>query len=306
MYSKDTQDTQIDRQFHNPERATLRDHIESAYGIDGAFKRTFNSWLAEQYGLNLAALDDLGFGEGDDIPALEQVEEAAQPSTTAWLADRFVSGYRDRLVLAPSAQAVGIIGDKYAPGFVPRFDEKQGFLRKTRTSKHWASLGDKNPIHDNGNPVSFTAAILLDNTDHRPKLADQPTDNTGRLDHGTIYAHSSRLAEKIATFETEEAEQAKAGRYLASVTVPQLIVVTAQERQLGPATPSGIVGTTALVHYPTFRQDGREKDSIACQPTFYMQGNKKPRVFLGERWTAVASEPLRRVVRLQLGSATEN
>jgi hypothetical protein len=204
-------------------------------------------WLADQYELMLMALGSLGFGEKDGIPAYEQVCDAVSPDTAVWLNERQEAGDQDRLVIAPSLQAVGLVGSKQEPGLVRRYNRGQSdpFYRIWVWGQLWRQFGDKAAVHDNGVNELFSVAVLLgDKTD--PQKPAQPANDLN--EPGLVYTRLSSDGQKI-TLDAEIEQQARAGRQLMAATIGQLIVVSTADRETGlPALSRR--GMTYLAHYP--------------------------------------------------------
>ncbi len=250
-------------------------------------------WLADQYTLSLATLDDLGFSESDGIPAFEQIRDAINPALALCLDTREADGCQDELVIAPSIQTVGVMGTRRKPGLIPRFDRKQSRHAKTTVSEDlWGQFGDKAPVHDNGGGGAFSAAILLGDV----------VDPLNRIQSANCYGEPGLVFTAMevegpdgqrTALGHEHVRESRQGREVYGATLGQLVLHSAQRRLAGD--PSlGRTLFTLLVHYPN-RPVG-ERDRV---PNLAMAGG---RLLLGKSYVDYASPDagVQRVLRLAL------
>ncbi len=235
--------------------------------------------LAHQYDLSIAVLGDLGFSQREietGVPPLEAVQDAFSDSGREWVNGQTAEGYAARLTIAPSVQVIGLEGERYEPGLIPRFDIKQAPVKKGSTiiRKGWRTIGDKYPVHDNGLNEPFSAAILL-----------MPT---GELAHSA----AGTTTDKMEALQKQHIEQAQLGRHVVSAPISHLVSYEAQVRHAGERGFHH-EHASCLVHYPPIYSDKSD-----TRPTLSRGGRHKQRLELGSRMLFVADEAVLRTLHL--------
>jgi hypothetical protein len=257
------------------------------------------STLAVQYDLNKAVLGRLGFDQQEieeQVPSLEAIDSALRPNELGWINQQTAAGYAAKLVIAPSVQSIGLVGMRYAPGLLPRFDIEQPKRADTRVSKAWLSIGDMNPIHDNGFSGRFSAAILLEPigdmliSDAEGMAAD------GALSNDQLLRSTASVDAKTQALRKNQSEQAGAGRRVVSATISQLVVREAMARYTGQRSFQHKY-STGLPHYPVMK--GGSRGSI---PTLSRGGRHNKRLVLSSRMLFVADEAIIRAMDIQPNS----
>ncbi|HET7059793.1 MAG TPA: hypothetical protein VFH99_00525 [Candidatus Saccharimonadales bacterium] len=251
--------------------------------------------LSDQYAVNLAVLDGFGFSQREieeEVPSFELIRDALRPEDREWIGQQTAQGYAARLTIAPSLQAIGLEGERHAPGLIPRFDINQASVKKggTRVSKTWRTYGDKHPVHDNGLNEKFSAAILLKPSARR-ELPHEMKDASPE----TILRSTAEIKEKKEALDRQHFEQARLGRHVLSAPAGHIISDEAQSRYAGER---GFHHDQAscLAHYPI-----TTKYQARFLPTISRDGRHKQRLDLNERTLLVATEAVLRVLHLPLG-----
>lgn len=202
---------------------------------------------------------DLGFGsrELDEAPAFDDVLGEFGMAALIRLDRRRELGLQDSLVIYPSMRKVGLMGTKNKPGYVPRFDRKQGETAQTGVLEAvWGQFTDKDRRHEPGAQGKWLMAVLLDG---RTGAGRQPAEQFG--DHGSvgILYQGMKAEEQRRMLRTDQADN-DFGDHLAirSGTLAQIIIRNAQLRLTGQSLLDREQSFTRLVHYPDqpFRQRG--------------------------------------------------
>lgn len=207
-------------------------------------------WLDEQYDLAITALGDLDFDEqwvASNVPALEQVKDAIDDETAAWLnQQRTKAEMHRRLVIAPSTQSIGLLGESGSEGLIPRFDMKQNHKGRTIIEwDAWKRFGDRDPLHDNGSKEPVTVDIVLGDT-RDPLHPEEPANDYNEF--GLVFVNMS-LGDQRAALASESAIHAEFGRDLQPVTLGSYVLANAQRRIEGRPL-FDLATKTRLVHYP--------------------------------------------------------
>jgi hypothetical protein len=250
--------------------------------------------LSSQYGQTTSALGDMGFNEHDGIPSYELVRDAIRPYA-GWLSIRLEAGHHDELVIAPSLQVVGLVGDHDKPGLIPRFDEKQS-LPTIVNGPIQGFFKDKSPVHDNGTKDVFPVAILLGDIS-APDNPSQPANVRG--EPGLVYTDMN-VADQRRALHAEQDMHAQAGRLFAGVTVGQIIMVNAARRAAGQRRLD-VYTQTRLVHYPN-RKNEQNFSSVPSTDITLSRDSTNSRQWVKSSKVKNASPELgvRRVLRLPL------
>ncbi len=208
--------------------------------------------LADQYELSVAALGELGFGEADGIPPLEQITAGLGATNAEWLNERKDSGDQDELVITPKIASIGLIGTSRKPGLIPRFDRKQPKTDETYVfNAIWDKIIDKDPAHDNGGTEKFGAAVLLGDVSD-PSNCAKPANSYDEA--GLVYVNM-RVPEQRDALKREAANQLCKGRELKGATIAQIVLVNAQRRLQGKQFLD-TRNFNRLTHYPDINLDG--------------------------------------------------
>lgn len=249
--------------------------------------------LADQYDHNVAVLgDDLGFSQREietGVPPFEVVRDTLSEPDKQWINEQLSLGYTARLTIAPSLQAIGLMGERNAPGLIPRFDLKQEKVKKgsTLVSKAWLAYGDKYPVHDNGLNEEFSVAILL-----KPTVRTELSGEAKDLPPEQVLRNIGSVRQKMEALQKEHIAQAKLGRWVVSAPLGHLVSDEAQSRHAGERGFHHY-NASCLVHYPMAAN--RRYDSL---PTLSRGGRDKQRLQLNERMLFVASEAVLRVLHV--------
>ena len=199
-------------------------------------------WLETRYDLNLAALEDLGFGErelGVEVPAFEEIRDSLCSENLDWLYERRMAGHRDELVISPSIQRIGLrLGET---ALLPRFD--YGSLRASRVSPAWNRFPNGDPTHDNGSEPWPVAILLGDVAD--PRDPAQPVNEYE--EKGLVYTKMV-ATEQQKVVEDERSQHIASGRQLSHASIAEIVIVNAQRRQAGIPMLDGRT-YTRLVRY---------------------------------------------------------
>lgn len=125
--------------------------------------------LGRQYLANEEALRDLGFArELETAPHMDQVATILGSKALMRLAQRRQRGLDDHLLMYPNPHHVGFTGTDEAPGYVPRYNRKEGAQTRVHVSPDsWTGVfnfSDRDSRHD---PITtelthWVVAIALD------------------------------------------------------------------------------------------------------------------------------------------------
>jgi hypothetical protein len=212
----------------------LADERGLAFGVLGSQAlQAAQSWLAGQYELNLEALRDMGF-HGDERlgepPEFDDVLDAFTIPTLLKFDGRRQKGFRDNLVVAPSMQAVGLMGNGDGPGYIPRFDRKQGSGFKTTVLESvWDQIPDRAEAHDPHVPEGWSIAIVLDSGSD----LDDSLMMSGDSNRGLLYRGMNGADQRDILATDEEDVNLGDTVELSSATLAQIILINAQRRIQG-------------------------------------------------------------------------
>lgn len=214
--------------------------------------------LSQQYDTAVAALEAMGFGQGDGIPSLAQIATGLTPNDMEWLDWRRVQGHQDALVIAPSVQTIGLVGTAEQPGLLPRAAAATGgAVTYSATPQLQAAYRDRDREHDNAilfRPFS-TSFLLGDVTDpFDPGMPANAADEPGLVHTNQTVAgqRDSLMGEK----DLLERDWGIQSTRLRAASLGQLVTNTVQ-RQLTGQPHLDPETSTLLIHYPEQTADGR-------------------------------------------------
>jgi hypothetical protein len=205
-----------------------------AFGVLGS-KALFaaKSWLGDQYELNAEALRDMGFHGDEELgepPEFDEILDAFTVPTLIRFDRRRQKGFRDNLVIAPSMQAVGLMGNGNGPGYIPRFDRKQGSGFKTTVLESvWSRIPDRAEAHDPRVPEGWSIAIVLDSGSD----LDDSLMMSGDSSRGLMYKGMNGADQRDILSTDEEDVNLGDTVELSSATLAQIILINAQRRVQG-------------------------------------------------------------------------
>lgn len=148
----------------------LADERGLAPGILGSRAvQAADGWLGEQYEVNKEALRDLGFRPHEleeEAPSFDEVVKTiGGVPTLVKLGRRQQLGRQDGLLVLPNIRSVGLMGTSDAPGYIPRYNRKEGLASKIHvTDDVWSTYADRAVEHDPLAPEStkWIVALWLD------------------------------------------------------------------------------------------------------------------------------------------------
>jgi hypothetical protein len=206
------------------------------------------SWLGDQYELNAEALRDMGFADDEglgDPPEFDEVLQGFTIPTLIRFDRRRQKGFRDDLVIAPSMQAVGLLGDSDGPGYIPRFDRKQGSGFKTTVlASVWGRIPDRAEAHEPHSSEGWVMALVLDSGSDMDRSAILSDENRGLMYKGMDAADQRSI---LAT--DEESHDFGDTVKLGSASLAQIIIINARRRIQGLPMLDDTQWHARLPHY---------------------------------------------------------
>lgn len=221
--------------------------------------------LPYHYGNAVAAVRAMGFGPQTPLPALGQLTDGVR-SHEDWLKQQVDAKQGAQLVIFPSLQEIGVMGDSGKPGLVTRFDGGRGIYGSSTVYKEvWGQFEDDDPIHDDYRKAAWGAAILLND------LVD-PRNPYVKANHfsepGLVYTLMTLDLQNTA-LEEEQSEHSQEGRYLTVATLSP-VVMSYVQRKLSGEDIFYKRRLTNLVHYGAVNMDisvGARRPTVGWIPT---------------------------------------
>lgn len=249
-----------------------------AFGVLGS-KALYaaQSWLGDQYELNAAALRDMGFTGDDELgepPEFDEVLQAFTIPTLIKFDRRRQRGFLDNLVIAPNMQEVGLMGTDEQPGYVPRFDRKQGSGFKTTVlGSVWNRIPDTGEAHEPHSAETWTMAIVLDGGSDLSGSAMLSDEN-----RGLMYKGMNAADQRSILMTDEEGADFGATVELGSATLAQIIIINAQRRLQGYSLLDDTPWFTRLPHYEDVTINGTpQTPSVGAHKGQFNLGGSDPR-----------------------------
>jgi hypothetical protein len=275
-----------------------------ALGVLGSrWLQDTQGWLAAQVDLNTETNRELGFTPSalEQAPQYDDLVQSLGTVGLMILGRRRTQGKEDHLSIFPNIRKIGLMGSSRNPGFVPRYNRKQGAITTTRVSKDvWPIYGDRAKIHDPlaGAQADWVVAIELDGG-----LRGRSAEGNTYGERGILYEGLNTDDQRRILRADQEVNEFPANWVLSSMTVAHYIARCAQRRTRGLPLPDSRLSdeyqrgnekeatSTTFVNY--------KEVSVARTPLIPAARTAKGQIELGRRpASGTDSSGIREVVQL--------
>ncbi|MFI5271081.1 MAG: hypothetical protein ACHQT9_03495 [Candidatus Saccharimonadales bacterium] len=231
--------------------------------------------LTEQYQVNQAAMLDMGFTRRqmeDEAPSFDEVVKriGGLPTLMA-LGRRSEFGHQDNLMVLPNVRKIGLMGSDRNPGFIPRYNRKEGLATKVRGfAAEWLQVVDKGIGHDRRANASsnWIVALMMDGAVRRPASGSGVISifaDTQRGERGLRYQGLTADEQREILKADQEVNEFEGIFALGAAGAAHYIVRNAQLRVLGQALlddreqNSDLDTFTSFIDHPYVKVGGKDK-----------------------------------------------